>query len=188
MKRYRTLQDEDYQPSEDYYIEGEQQKGMSVPHDNDAISHREAPNPFTPQPPIAWSPHKYFGRKLEQQQPGKARKYPTSGATDLRKPGAPSSGGVQALRAQPPADIGAPVEFGRPIITNPDGSRTTEYTTTTERDGRWYNVPTVMNGAVLPSETVESLFQHHLAPDVGNFDTMDHAVQAARERTKRIHR
>jgi hypothetical protein len=86
-------------------------------------------------------------------------------------------------------NIGSPVEFGRPIMKNPDGSVSTERTMTTEGpNGGWFNVPTMMNGAQMPMDTVDTLFQYGLVPHVGEFPTLETAEQAAQARTKVIRR
>jgi hypothetical protein len=85
--------------------------------------------------------------------------------------------------------IGAPVDFGRPLVKNPDGSVSSEVTMTTQHpQGHWANVPTMMNGVKLPPDVIDPLYQHGLVPDVGTFPTLDEALQAARARTKAIRR
>lgn len=85
--------------------------------------------------------------------------------------------------------IGAPVEFGRPLMPNPDGSVSSEYTMTTQGpNGNWYNVPTMMNGAKMPMETIDTLFGYGLVPHVGQFPTLETAEAAARLRSQNIRR
>ena len=94
---------------------------------------------------------------------------------------------VEAIMRQ--KGIGAPVEFGRPLVPNPDGSVSSELTMTTQgRDGQWYNVPTMMNGMALPPDTVETLFQYGLAPHVGVFPSLESAESAAVRRSQTIRR
>lgn len=94
---------------------------------------------------------------------------------------------VEALMKQ--KGIGAPVEFGRPLMPNPDGSVSSELTMTTQGPGgQWYNVPTMMNGMALPYDTIETLFQYGLAPHVGSFPTLDEAEAAAVRRSNTIRR
>jgi hypothetical protein len=96
---------------------------------------------------------------------------------------------ILAARQLPQSKIGLPVEFGRPLTPNPDGSVSSEYTMTTQGpNGNWFNVPTMMNGYKLPMDTVNTLFQYGLAPHVGEFPSLDTAEQAAQLRTQNIRR
>ena len=94
---------------------------------------------------------------------------------------------VQALMNQ--SSIGTPVDFGRPLVKNPDGSVSSELTMTMQgQNGMWANVPTMMNGVQLPPDVVDPLYWHGLAPDVGQFPTLSEAEQAAQARSKAIRR
>jgi hypothetical protein len=96
---------------------------------------------------------------------------------------------ILAARQLPQSAIGLPVEFGRPRTPNHDGSVSTEITMTEQGpNGQWFNIPTMMNGYKLPDDTVNTLFQHGLAPHVGAFGTLDDALKAARLRTQHIKR
>lgn len=94
---------------------------------------------------------------------------------------------AKALLAQ--QQIGAPVDFGRPLVKNPDGSVSSEITMTTQGpNGRWFNVPTMMNGVALPPDVVDPLFQQGLAPHVGEYPDLATAERAAVARSKAIRR
>lgn len=94
---------------------------------------------------------------------------------------------AQALVQQAP--IGSPVDFGRPLVKNPDGSVSSELTMTTQGPtGQWANVPTMMNGVKMPMDVIESLYQYGLVPDAGQFPSLPSALDAARARSKAIRR
>ncbi len=96
---------------------------------------------------------------------------------------------ILAARQLPQSAIGLPVEFGRPLTPNPDGSVSSEYTITEQGPGgQWFNIPTMMNGYQLPPDTVNTLFQYGLAPHVGAFGSLDEAEKAAQLRTQNIRR
>lgn len=76
-------------------------------------------------------------------------------------------------------NIGKPLDYNRPMLDNKDGSFSTERTITLPFNGKWYNVPTVVNGQSFPSEQVEQYFNMGLLPHVGEFATEDQAVRSA---------
>jgi hypothetical protein len=96
---------------------------------------------------------------------------------------------ILAARQLPQSAIGLPVDFGRPVMPNPDGSVSTERTMTEQGpNGNWFNIPTMMNGYKLPDDTIGTLFQYGLAPHVGEFPTLPGAIGAARLRSQHIRR
>src|SRR4051812_41201305 len=62
MNNYRTFHDEIYQPSGDYYIEGDEKPGMSGPHLKDQLGHGQVDDPSNPKarPPGTYNPRSYF--------------------------------------------------------------------------------------------------------------------------------
>jgi hypothetical protein len=58
---------------------------------------------------------------------------------------------------------------GRPILANPDGSFSTERTTTILDAGQWYNIPTIFNGkAVSERQAVDIMRKNkYVDPDTG---------------------
>ena len=81
-----------------------------------------------------------------------------------------------------------PIDTGRPILENPDGTFSTEETITLERDGKWYNVPTIINGQRVDPAEVEQLFLAGKVNEVGKYDTLKQAEAAAVARSKEIGR
>ena len=74
----------------------------------------------------------------------------------------------------------------RPAINNPDGSISTEKTITIEIDGKYYLVPTIVNGKqVTPDEAVLSMMSGK-NPAVGEFNSAVEAEVAARLRSSQI--
>ena len=86
--------------------------------------------------------------------------------------------------------FGDPIDMARPKIQNPDGTFSTEETITIPRGGKWYNVPTIVNGQRMNPQDVENWFSQGAPniPHVGEFGSMDEAVTAARRRTDTIGR
>lgn len=76
----------------------------------------------------------------------------------------------------------------RPMLKNADGSISTEETITIEVDGRYYNIPTIFNGVRVPQAAAELLFKAGDIKPVGEFDSLDSAVNAARDRSNRLGR
>jgi hypothetical protein len=82
--------------------------------------------------------------------------------------------------------IGIPPDPRRPRIDNGDGTFSTERTITIERDGKYYNVPTIVGGRQYPSETIMKAFSLGQVPHVGEFKSLDKALKAAQLRSKSI--
>lgn len=88
----------------------------------------------------------------------------------------------------PEVDIGTPIDTTRPILENGDGTFSTEETITLERNGRWFNVPTIVGGERIDPDEIEQRFMAGSVPHVGEFDTLKQAEAAATARTKEIGR
>lgn len=86
------------------------------------------------------------------------------------------------------SEIGKPIDGSRAIIENADGSFSTEETITLERDGKWFNVPTIVGGKRIDHGEIERRFLAGEVPDVGEFDTLKAAETAAVARTQAIGR
>lgn len=95
----------------------------------------------------------------------------------LQGPYAPMGGGV---------NIGAPIDMNRQKLSNDDGSFSTERTVTIPLNGRWYNVPTIVDGVQYPEGDIEYYFSQGWIPHVGEFPTVETAVRSARVRTDAI--
>ena len=80
----------------------------------------------------------------------------------------------------------APIDPNRPQLQNADGTVSTERTFTTEIDGAWFNIPTVVNGIELPEEQALAEFRRGMNPAVGVYQNLRQAEQAAEARTDRI--
>lgn len=81
---------------------------------------------------------------------------------------------------------------GRPIVKNPDGSVSTERTTTVEIDGKWVNIPTMFGGKqVSDEEAVDIMTRNGMVdPETGRtmptFDSREEAETAAKARSKEL--
>lgn len=86
-------------------------------------------------------------------------------------------------------NIGAPLDMSRKKIGNADDSFSTELTATIPFNGKWYNVPTIVDGQQIADEdTLINLFSQGLIPHVGEFPTVETAVRSARVRSDYIGR
>lgn len=84
--------------------------------------------------------------------------------------------------------IGSPIDMGRPRIKNPDGSFSTEKTIGIEADGKYFNIPTIVNGQQLSEQEAIAAFRAGRNQPVGVFDSQQEADAAARNRTAEIGR
>jgi len=86
------------------------------------------------------------------------------------------------------SDIGAPIDITRPVIINEDGSISTEETITIERGGKFFNVPTVIDGERVDPDIVQAGFEagDENIPHVGEFNTLKTAEDAAIRRSTQI--
>lgn len=82
--------------------------------------------------------------------------------------------------------MGEPVDYSRPRIQNADGSFSTEETITIPRAGKWYNVPTVIEGRRVEPSIVELLFTENRVPHVGEFGSLRDAEASAKYRTNAL--
>jgi len=81
-----------------------------------------------------------------------------------------------------------PIDMNRPILQNGDGTFSTEQTITIGADGRFFNIPTIVNGQRLSEDQAIALWRAGQNDAVGEFATEDEALASARARTERIGR
>lgn len=103
--------------------------------------------------------------------------------------------GLDAAYGMTPATQGnsaafyeAPIDEQRPIISNDNGSFSTERTITIEVDGRYVNIPTIVNGHQVSVSNAIMLWEEGSNPEVGSFSTEAEALQHARDRSQQIGR
>ncbi len=72
------------------------------------------------------------------------------------------------------------------MLDNPDGSVSTERTITIEAGGRFYNIPTIVNGVQVTNDAAVMLWKAGDNKAVGEFDSLEKAVQAAKERSNML--
>jgi hypothetical protein len=75
---------------------------------------------------------------------------------------------------------------GKPILHNADGSISTEETITIEYGGKFYNIPTIVNGVRVPPSSAELLWKAGDNKAVGEYSSLLEAVNAAKERSGRL--
>lgn len=80
----------------------------------------------------------------------------------------------------------APIDTGRPILNNEDGSFSTEQTITIESDGVFYNIPTIVNGRRVSEDEAVSLWRQGRNPEVATARSLNEALDIARGRSRRI--
>jgi hypothetical protein len=93
--------------------------------------------------------------------------------------------------AEPPLDQARPkgaIDRSKPIIENDDGSFSTERTITVEEDGRFYNVPTIVNGKQLGERDAIDSWIRGDHEHVGEYGSLEEAEAAARSRSDEIGR
>ena len=78
------------------------------------------------------------------------------------------------------------IDLNRPKIQNPDGSFSTERTITIDANGRWYNIPTIVNGQELDPRAAIELWSRGINKHVGEYGSLQEAETAARERSNAI--
>ena len=74
----------------------------------------------------------------------------------------------------------------RPMLNNEDGSVSTEETITIEVDGKFYNIPTIINGVRVPPHAAELMFKAGQNKPVGQFNSLEEAVREAQKRSKML--
>lgn len=79
---------------------------------------------------------------------------------------------------------GNPVDLNRPIIQNKDGTISTEETITIEVDGKFFNIPTIVNGTRRSDDDATRLWREGVNKAVGVFDSQEDATTAAEQRSK----
>lgn len=77
----------------------------------------------------------------------------------------------------------AQVAHKKPRIQNPDGSFSTERTITVGLDGKYYNVPTIVEGKQVSRDKAIKAYNPEGKP---SYDTVDEAVAAAKKRSEKI--
>lgn len=89
--------------------------------------------------------------------------------------------------AKPAGDpSGNAIDMSRPRVENADGSFSTERTIGIEMDGRFFNIPTIVNGKQLSEDDAIAAFQRGDNPAVGEFGSQEEADRAASARSERI--
>lgn len=81
---------------------------------------------------------------------------------------------------------GNAIDMSRPKINNADGSFSTERTIGIEMDGKYYNIPTIVNGKQLTEDQAVAAFQSGQNQPVGVFNNQAEADAAAQSRSNRI--
>lgn len=78
------------------------------------------------------------------------------------------------------------VDMTRPKLQNADSSFSTEETITIEQDGRFYNIPTIVQGQRVPEDAAVLLWRGGSNPHVGEFNSLEQALDIARSRSEMI--
>jgi hypothetical protein len=86
-----------------------------------------------------------------------------------------------------PPKIGA-IDKTRPIVNNPDGSFSTEKTITVGMDGKFLNIPTIVNGQQLTNEQAIAAYRGGTNKAVGEYGSQAEAEAAAVARSAEIGR
>lgn len=85
-----------------------------------------------------------------------------------------------------PAGNTAPIDKSRPILKNGDGSFSTERTITIEADGRYFVIPTIVDGKARTPEEATRLFKNGQNDAVGQFESQEAADAYATQRSNLI--
>jgi hypothetical protein len=86
----------------------------------------------------------------------------------------------------PKRKVATGIDKSKPLLSNKDGSFSTERTITTQIDGDWYNIPTIVGGKDVGEKEAIKLFKSGDNESVGKFKTLKEAENAAKKRSKRI--
>ena len=120
----------------------------------------------------------------EKPEPASPPQAPVTLAHDATLP--PEQKGLGELGTE----IIGKTDEGRPIVKNPDGSVSTERTTTLQIDGKWTNIPTMYGGKEVSDEEAVAIIKKNgmVDPETGRkmptFDSMQEAEAAARKRSE----
>ena len=120
----------------------------------------------------------------EKPEPASPPQAPVTLAPDATLP--PEKKGLGELGTE----IIGKTDEGRPIDKNPDGSVSTERTTTLQIDGKWTNIPTMYGGKEVSDEEAVAIIKKNgmVDPETGRkmptFDSMQEAEAAARKRSE----
>ena len=120
----------------------------------------------------------------EKPEPASPPQAPVTLAPDATLP--PEQKGLGELGTE----IIGKTDEGRPIVKNPDGSVSTERTTTLQIDGKWTNIPTMYGGKEVSDEEAVAIIKKNgmVDPETGRkmptFDSMQEAEAAARKRSE----
>lgn len=101
-----------------------------------------------------------------------------SGQGDVKEPEGYAEGGRYAWKA--------PVDTSRPIMENRDGSFSTEETITIEQNGKYYILPTIVQGRRMTPDAAVELFSKGANRPVGIFDDPNEANEYAKLRSETI--
>lgn len=82
----------------------------------------------------------------------------------------------------------AGIDMSRPILSNDNGTFSTERTITIEADGVFYNIPTIVNGQQMGVNNALRMWEEGRNPEVGRFGSEAEALEAARRRSEEIGR
>ena len=144
-----------------------------IPVDHDPFAAADTPAAGPRMEPVDFDP-------FAGNAPASARLEPVDG--DPFAGVAPPS----AVPSQPADPAGNPIDTRRPTIDNPDGSFSTERTIGIEANGKFYNIPTIVNGQQLTEEQAIREFEAGRNAAVGVFNSQAEADAAARERSQAI--
>lgn len=75
---------------------------------------------------------------------------------------------------------------GKPLLKNSDGSYSTEETITIEENGKYFVIPTIVNGQRKSEDEAINLFRKGKNKDVGSFNSLKEANDYASLRTKAL--
>src|SRR3989304_5496773 len=99
------------------------------------------------------------------------------------KPAAPIIKGELDLTGLEELGLEEPIDLNRPRLKNKDGSFSTEETITIDQDGKFYNIPTIVNGQRISEDEAVRLFQAGINKAVGEFPTLEEAKRRAAARS-----
>lgn len=167
------------------------QKGQTLLDDQTRAQLVEAANDLASQYQGAYKNRQgEYGRIANRFFPGEDPSLILVGAGDpmAAQPGAAATMPTGFTADQGGGNIGAPIDTTRPRLENPDGSFSTEETITIDMDGRFFNIPTIVNGRRISEDEAIRLFEQGQNQPVGEFGSLREATRAARARTNEIGR